>query len=213
MSFTNVVAEAKKIFPVQIKYKNEDAGMKILGKLMFFNPSFMTDYITTIGYTVYYPSRDWVNQNEISATISFIHECVHMNDEKRYNSFLWKLGYLFPHWLSLLVPFLLFVLSWKIVLPLALFFLLPLPAPFRMISEKRAYLAGIYAAHKLYNLDPSLLANDWSKIFKDSSYYWMWIFGLDREFEEFVNFINMNKELPIDSETLKIVNQLISAAR
>ena len=173
----------------------------------------MTNYITTIGYTVYYPDKTWIQKNPKEATVSFIHECVHMNDEKTTNSFLWKLGYLFPQWLSLLVPFLLFLVSWKIVLPLFLFFLLPLPAPFRMLFEKKAYFMGMYAAHKIYGVDPSLLGDEWSGVFKNSSYYWMWVFGLDKEFKDVSEAIKADQKLPVDDNTLKVVNQLIAAAK
>lgn len=212
MTFESVVTEAQKLFPVQIKYKNEDTGMNILGKLMVFNPSFMTKYITTIGYNVYYPSQEWIQKNPQDAIVTFIHECTHMYDEKTNNSFLWKLGYLFPQWLSLFVPFLLFFLSWKVVLPLVLFFLLPLPAPFRMMFERKAYCVGTYAAYKLYNVDPVKFITGYTNCFKNGAYYWMWIFGVDKYFTDFSTALVNKQSLSIDISTLQMADQLIAAA-
>jgi hypothetical protein len=208
MSFETVLAATQKYFPVKIKYKDEDTLMKIIGALMFFNKAFMTNFITTLGYTIYFPSRQWVVDHDQDAMVILIHEAVHMQDEKKY-SILFQLGYIFPLWLSLLVPFLLFVLSWKIVLPLALFFLLPLPAPFRMMFERKAYIIGVYAAYKLYGTDPFENASYYSSFFKDSSYYWMWILGVNNSMMEAASRIKQGIPPIDDVDTMKMVDKLI----
>ena len=72
--------------------KKEDSKlMKFISKLLFFNKTFMTDYVTTIGRTIYVPS------GYISST-TLRHELVHVAD---YNAH--------PVW---------FTLSYLLVLPI-----------------------------------------------------------------------------------------------
>jgi len=210
MTFETVLTETQKYFPVEIKYKDENTLMKVIGTLMFFNKNFMTKFITTLGNTIYFPSRQWVTDHPEDAKVTLIHEAIHMQDEKKYG-ILFKIGYTFPLWISLLVPFLLFVLSWKIVLPLALFFLLPLPSPFRMMFERKAYIIGAYAAYKLYGMDPFESCSRYSSFFKDNSYYWMWMFGVNNNFMEAASRIKQGLPPVDDVETMKMVDKLIEA--
>lgn len=214
MSFQDLVSESKNQFPdLQIKYKESSLFMKILGKILFFNPSFMTDYITTIGSTVYFPSESYVKVTPVSASIALLHELVHVYDAKKINKYLFYLLYLFPQTLILLVP-ILFFFSWKIGLILSLIFVLPIPAYFRMHFEKRAYITSLYALNKLskkLNFDPDLnnQKNVFITQFKNSAYYYMWIFSnIEKDFDNSVKNITDNKH-PFEDSVFDIIDKLI----
>lgn len=215
MAFNDLVTKAQTYFPnLQIKYKDQSTFMKLLGTLMFFNPAFMTDYITTIGNTIYWPSEQYVQNNSKSVSEVFIHECTHMYDEKRVGSVPFTLGYLFPQLLALPVLFLLFVLSWKIVLPLVLLCLAPLPAPFRALFERRAYFTSMLVGYKLYNWDPAVAAPHYAENFKNSSYYFMMPFGQDAAFaQEATNIKAGNPMSASEPALLNMINDLMSVAK
>ena len=67
MSFFDEFAKNLAAYDFKIKYKNESLFMKVIGFLLFFNKTFMTNYITTIGSTIYYPSREWCEKNDTAA--------------------------------------------------------------------------------------------------------------------------------------------------
>lgn len=213
MAFDNLVTKAKTYFPeLKIKYKNEDAFMKVLGALLFFNPAFMTSFVTTIGETIYFPNREYTNYNSSSEV--FIHECTHIYDEKRLGSLQFKIGYLFPQILALPILLLLFVLTWKIVLPLVLLCLLPWPAPFRANSERRAYFVSMRAGYELYGIDPALSGPHYANNFKNSSYYWMMPFGEEARFAaEAANIKAGKPESASDPALNKMISDLISTAK
>jgi len=215
MAFDELVAKAKTHFPnLQIKYKNEDTFMKILGTLMFFNPGFMTSFITTIGDTIYWPSREFVQNNPQSVSEVFIHECTHIYDEKRVGSAPFKLGYLFPQILALPMLLLLFMLTWKIVLPLVILCLLPLPAPFRAYFERRAYFVSMRAGYSLHGWDPTVIGAHAAKNFKNSSYYWMMPFGEDAKFAtEAANVLADKPESASEPALDKMINDLMTVAK
>jgi hypothetical protein len=207
MATADLIATAKTQFPnLQIKYKNQDPFMKFLGKLLFFSPSFMTTFVTTIGDTVYLPTE----QTLINTPDVFIHECVHMYDEKRIG-FFYYLGYLLPQLLAPLVLLLLFVTHWWIVLPLALLMLAPLPAPLRAFFEKKAYFVQLYAISKL-GRDPSTAAPQFVNWIRDGAYYWMWPFEQNSSFaQEMINIQMGTPSWSNDSALLQMVNDLITA--
>lgn len=215
MAFDDLVAKGKTYFPnLQIKYKDQDVFMKIVGALLFFNPGFMTSFITTVGNTIYWPNEQFIQSNPRGASEIFIHECTHMYDEKRLGSIPFKLGYLFPQVLFLPVLLLLFLLSWKIVLPLALLCLAPWPAPFRAYFERRAYFVSMLAGYKLFNWDPKTAAPQYAGSFKSSSYYWMMPFGEDAKFTaEAENVLAGKPESASEPELDKMINDLMSVAK
>lgn len=89
--------EVRKTVPqFKLAYKDQSAFMKVLGFFMTaFNPGFMTDYTTTIGNTVYFPTQSFYEiQTRASFTV-LAHEMVHMVDGQK-NGPLFKLSYLFP---------------------------------------------------------------------------------------------------------------------
>lgn len=212
MAYNDLIATAKNYFPdFQVKYKNQDTLMKILGALMFFNPNFMKLYTTTIGHTVYVPSEEFAQKPEFTSIL--IHECTHMYDNKRLG-LLFDLGYLFPQILFLPVLLLFFVLSWKIVLPLALLTLVPLPAPWRANLERRAYFVSMLADYLSYNIDPSITASHFANYMRGSSYYFMWPFEKDATFLEEATRIKAGKpSCASEPELFKQVNDLIAAAK
>lgn len=213
MAFNELVAKAQTYFPnLQIKYKDQDTLMKVLGTLMFFNPRFKTSFVTTIGETIYFPNKEYIAKSFASEV--FIHECTHIYDEKKSNSVKFKLGYLFPQILALPMLLLLFVLTWKIVVPLALACLLPWPAPFRAATERHSYFVSMRVGYDLHNIDPELSGPHYAKYFSNSSYYWMMPFGEEKRFaQEALNIKAGIAESALDPELNKIVSELVIAAK
>lgn len=213
MAFNELVAKAQTYFPnLQIKYKDQDTLMRVLGTLMFFNPRFKTSFVTTIGETIYFPTEEYITKSFVSEV--FIHECTHIYDEKKDGSVKFKLGYLFPQILALPMLLLLFVLTWKIVVPLALACLLPWPAPFRAAAERHAYFVSMRVGYDLHKIDPELSGPHYVKNFKNSSYYWMMPFGEDKRFaQEALNIKAGIADSTLDPELNKMVSELMIAAK
>lgn len=213
MAFNELVAKAQTYFPsLKIKYKDQDPLMKVLGTLMFFNPQFKTSFVTTIGDTIYFPNKEYTDHTSVSEV--FIHECTHIHDEQEIGAARFKLGYLFPQILALPMLLLLFVLTWKIVVPLALACLLPWPAPFRAKSERRAYFVSMRVGYTMYSVDPELSGPLYAKNFKNSSYYWMMPFGEDKRFAaEAANIKAGKPESASEPELDKMIVDLMTAAK
>lgn len=191
MSFEELVTASKKYFPkLQIKYKDESFLMRFISKFLVFNRGFMTSYTTTVGDTIYFPSSKFVKSHPISSSVVLLHELVHLHDQKKVTKPLFALSYLFP---QILVPicFLLCALvSWKIMLPLSLLCMAPVPAIFRMYWEKRAYISSFYVLQvlgKRLKFNPHLRTqeNVFLRYFHGSSYYYMWPFhDIDNQFDK-----------------------------
>lgn len=217
MSFQELVTASQKYFPdLRIKYKDQSFFMKALGKLLFFNKKFMTSYTTTIGSTVYFPSQSFIKTRPISAEVVLMHELVHVKDSKKYGRRLFSFLYLSPQILFFLcLPLLL--LSWKVAILLMMISLLPLPSFFRMFFEKRAYMASLYvlnALGKKLDFDPKLNSHceDFSKQFKNSTYYFMWIFsGIDKVFKNATRNIEDGNK-PFEDPVFDILDDLINSA-
>jgi hypothetical protein len=217
MSFQDLTTAAQHYFPnMQVKYKDQNWLMKILGKILFFTPDFMKSYTTTLGGDVYFPTSSFVKSRPVSSAVVLLHEIVHIHDEKRYTSLWFAFLYLFPQILSILCVPLFFLLSWKIVLPLMIITALPLPAVFRMHFEKRAYLSSLYVLHAL-----SKRLNFQSPIdnqstffvaqFKESYYYFMWPFGnIQKDFDQALVKINAEQRPYEDPILFDMLDVLIS---
>ena len=213
MTFQDLVTAAQKDFPdLQIKYKDQSWLMKLISIILFFNKYFMTSFTTTIGSKVYFPNESVIKARPVSAAIVLIHELVHVYDSKKYNKFLFGFLYLTPQVFALLcLP--LFLVSWKIALPLMLFFVSPIPSFFRMHFEKRAYLASLYVIYALanrLNFKPLLATQEegYLKHFRDSSYYFMWPFGnLRKDFDEGVARVKEGKR-PFEDPIFDMIDQL-----
>lgn len=214
MSFQELVTAAQRHFPdLQVKYKDQSPFMKFLGKVLFFNPGFMTSYTTTIGSTVYFPTESFVSARPTSAAVVLLHELVHIKDSQKISRFLFSLLYLSPQVFVLFcLPLLL--LSWKIALPLMVLFALPIPSFFRMHFEKRAYLTSLYSLYRLgnrLNFPPLLISQEalFLQQFKDSSYYFMWPFSnIQKDFDLAVSKIK-DGQRPFEDPIFDFLDDLI----
>lgn len=213
MTFENLVNESKKYFPnLEIKYKDQSNFMKFIGFLLFFNKDFMTKYITTIGNTVYFPSRDYIVQYPVRSSITLLHEFIHINDARKIGTVLFNFLYLFPQILIIFCLPLLLV-SWKLALVLLILCALPLPAYFRMKFERKAYISSLYVYKKLGDrLNKTINYNEHKDFsisqFKTSVYYFMWMFNsIDKDFDDAILKIN-NGEKPYEDDILDVVVDL-----
>lgn len=175
----------------EIRFKDESKFMKLLSKLLFFNKSFSTNYVTTIGEKVYWPTRKSYTPNSY---FTLAHEFVHIMDYKK-SPIKFILGYSFPQILSLpflLLPLLVWFVPIAYLLPFALF-LLPLPSPTRTYYELRGY--GMTIKSKLWNkINPDI--NHISKNFTSSNYYYMWPFK-----NNIISKLNQYNNLSVPSDT------------
>ena len=133
-----IVASITKDVPKYTVVAKEDSGfMRFLGDVMFFNPSFMTRFITTIGPTTYAPKKDIAD----NAWSVMAHEGVHARDDLRLGP-VFKILYLFPQCLAPLAAFagLALISHWFLLALVFLVCLAPLPAPGRVWAELRGYL-------------------------------------------------------------------------
>lgn len=216
MSFQNLVTAATKYFPdLVIKYKDQSGFMKFLGTLLFFNKSFMTDYTTTIGSTVYLPTESYTTVKPVSAAAVLLHELVHIKDAHKISKPLFMLLYLSPQIMAPLC-LLLLLLSWKIALPVFILFASPIPSYFRMYFERRAYFASLYSIFALskiknFSSDLSTEKASYLKHFKDSSYYFMWPFSnLDKDFDDAVTKIEASQR-PYEDSIFDIIDDLVKS--
>lgn len=212
---TEIMNKVKSLFPkVEIKSKNDSLFMKILSVILFFNKDFMTQFSTTIGNKIYFPSKSYVSSHPVSSFVILLHELVHIYDYNKYGALLFSLLYFSPQVLALLaLPTLFF--SWKLAL-LFLIFLLPIPSFFRMKLEKRAYLLSLYVMKRLnnrnsYNINLNDSKNEILAYFKNHSYYFMWPFSLNKEFNFALLLIESGRR-PYEDEIFDILDEIIDAS-
>jgi hypothetical protein len=133
------------VIPLKIKYKDESWEMKVLNYFVkWFNPTFMTNFTTVIGYTVYFTSRTYIKSYPRQAAQTLAHEAVHLLDTQRLGFPIFAFAYLFPQILAVFA--LLFPIN--IYFLLFLLFILPFPAPFRAYLEARAYAIDILSGRR-----------------------------------------------------------------
>lgn len=176
--------EGKKI---EITTKESSNLMKLIGWFLSgiqINKTFMTNYITTIGTTIYFPEKliEEIAPKRFMEVV--IHECVHAVDEHN-NKLLYKPSYLPELFLGLpllIISIILFILkSWiaaSVLLILALLCILPVPKPGRYHWEIRAYSTSLGIAH-IFNEDKAYInqIKRWiSGQLTGSSYYFTWPF-------------------------------------
>lgn len=132
----------------RIAFKDESRFMKIMGMLLFFSPSFMTDVTTTIGNTVYFPDKEYY---ERSWLYILPHEYVHLIDYNK-NKVLFVLRYLGPQLYAVLslISILAIWNLWFLLCLLFLLFLVPLPSSGRAKIEENGYLMSCLLEHKIY---------------------------------------------------------------
>ena len=170
-SFERVLIYGHEYFGLKIRFKNQSNLMKLLGFLLFFNKKFMTDYITVIGKNVYFPSAEWLDSHREKAAHILCHELVHVIDESRVGSVVFKMSYLFPQWLAIFSLFSFVVGPWAMMF---LLFLTPIPAPFRAFWEMRGYTMSDAVSYRVHRQFSNI---DWvADQFTSSAYYFMWPF-------------------------------------
>lgn len=215
MSFQNLVIAAREYFPnLQIKYKNESWLMRLISKLFFFSPGFMTEYTTTIGDTIYFPSEKFIKLHPVSSSVVLLHELVHLHDQKKIGKIPFVVSYLFPQILVPICVLLLLLISWKIMLPLAVLLSAPIPALFRTYWEKRAYLSSFYVLQLLGNkleFNPHLKSQEtvFLKYFHGSSYYYMWPFkDINKQFDAALELAKEGKR-PFKDPVFDMIEDLV----
>lgn len=73
--------------------KSESRFMRVIDKLLFFNKTFMTSYVTTIGNTLYITDT-WDEQDGFSRAATLRHERIHLRQQQRYGFLLYCILYL-----------------------------------------------------------------------------------------------------------------------
>jgi hypothetical protein len=169
-------------FPkAKLKYKDESWFMKLLGKLLFFVPGFMTRFTTTIGTTVYFPSRKWVEDKPDTCMAIISHEFIHMWDRgvllRRYKLDLFSLGWLSPQifgMFSLLSVLAMFDLRFLSFLSF-LIFTAPWSSKWRTHWESNGYAMTMifYAFTSGIRYNAQEAADSLSEEFTSRNYYWM----------------------------------------
>lgn len=220
--FNLFVGLMRKHYPnLKIAYKDESLFMKILSKIMFFNKSFATDFITTIGDTVYYPSRAWVEEKPVNAMNVLAHECVHIKDSHKFSSPIFKLMYMAPQVFALLLIPAFFLIGWWALL--FLLFLAPIPSPGRMYFERRGYTMTLFMLDRRlqeFGLPDGSRAdmlnktaeNIDKKYFTGSAYYFMWPFGMETKFAEAIKSIISGDILDSD-EVFRFVDAALTKSK
>jgi hypothetical protein len=169
-----------------IKYKNTSWLMKALGVLIWlFNRRFMTDYVTTLRWTVYFPSPGFITKNpDLSAQI-LMHEFVHLWDRKQ-EGIAFSLLYALPQGLVVFPLLALLGAGWfipwwgNLILGLlAILCLMPWPARWRMTHELRGYTMNLAYAYWMWGTNMDTLDEFLVKQFTGWGYYKMWDFGGD----------------------------------
>ena len=192
--FEKLVAELKKVSDLKIAFKDESRLMKVLSFLLFFNKKFMENYTTTLGSTVYFPSKQWLNANTDSARRTLCHEMMHILDSKKFGGLAFSFSYISPQILSLLS---LFSISGNLWFLLSLLFLAPLPAPLRAMWEIRAYAvtdAVLFEEEKRFSNADWLVDQ-----FVSAGYYFMWPFK-----NHVLRTIEKNREMIKSGEASKV---------
>lgn len=175
--------ETQHSIKIEIKPKSESKLLNFLNPIVsIFNKNFMSDYVTTIGNTIWYPDG-WLDKNDFKSRLqTVIHECIHIKQGKSQPNFIHEFLYLFPQSLSILSLFSLLSvplgMGWLWCL-LFLFFLAPVPAYFRYKKELEAYRIRILFFKHVYNSSEEML--QWTKKMivenlSKSNYYFAWPF-------------------------------------
>jgi len=181
------VSDMQQLAPgMKIVIKHESRLMRFLNVILFFTPDFMTRYCTTVGSTIYVPEA-WLEQHPYRLLPVLAHETQHIWDHRRYHV-AYLLGYFVPQLLalgSLLAVLAVWFSNYWLWALTCLVFLAPLPAPGRMLIERRGYLMSLAVEYWMGAADP--MKNGWPvSAFVTAGYYFMWPFkkSLDRWFRE-----------------------------
>lgn len=133
-------AEARGMIPgFEVLPKSRSWHQRLVGKLLFFNPSYMQSFSTTL-YPKVYLSAALEERRDMVLFSTLAHELVHLWDNQR-NRILFPIGYVFPQALALL-SFGAIGAFWVLDFFGFLVFLAaaaPWPAYWRMKAEMRGY--------------------------------------------------------------------------
>lgn len=207
---------------IKIKFKNESMFMKILGYILFFNKTFMTSYVTTIGNIIYFPSKEIIEKTPDNAINTLAHEYVHIKQSKNYTSILFSLLYLFPLSLILIFIPLGFIFHWVFFI-LSLLCITPLPACWRTKFEVEGYSMTLFMRNQrlieqgLSEDQRWLLLNELAdkidkKYFRGPTYWYMWPFGVKAKLTNYLKFIVNDDILDID-ETFKEIKRVYDISK
>ena len=96
-SFEEGVSFVRKHIPgFEVRYKNENFVSKLIGVLVWpFCRRYMKDFTSTRFGKVYFPSREYVRENQSVAFKILMHEFVHLWDEKE-KGWRFRIDYLLP---------------------------------------------------------------------------------------------------------------------
>ena len=207
----------------EVKFKDESILMKIIGYILFFNKTFMTNFVTTIGRTVYWPSKEKLEERDVGALVTLAHEYQHAKDAQKITSFLFSILYLFPLilalpgvlvafsspiWITLMVLGTISWSWWLLPFIITLIFLLPLPAPWRKHYELKGYTMSLFATNEVLK-EREFTVEERTDILKSqissknqhftgASYYFMWPFGVKDDLHKAVIAIVTEKILEKD---------------
>ena len=189
----------------EVKFKDESKFMKLIDKILFFNKTFMTGYITTIGQKVYWQTRERYEGNKEASFNTLAHEFVHVMDSVN-KPVTFTLGYLFPQILAapglifaLLLPLWITLMAlsimspWWLLMLLFLGFLAPIPSPGRKKAEVRGYGMSFLVRMWRYGNVSNWKYERSVDAFTGPNYYWMWPFEkqVRKELDQF-----KQKEIP-----------------
>jgi hypothetical protein len=218
--FINTCNFVKSMIPgFQVKFKNQSRLMKVLGVPLWpFNRTFMTEYVTTLRWTVYFPSGESIKNNPENAIEPLMHEFIHLWD-RRQNGVWFSVGYLSPQ-IWAIVPFAgLAAFGWLfpvstdcLMLGTGVLCLAPWPSLWRTRFELRGFTVTL--AYKQWTLGvlASTEGKEWiEKQFTGWYYYKMWPFknNLANRIDTIIEQIRANKlGIPFDYvETFLATNE------
>lgn len=195
--------------PMQLVEKESSTLMKFIGWFLAItniNKTFMTNYITTLGSTVYYPKK-LISEIEPKIFVeTMMHESVHALDSQKHG-FLFQITYL-PELYFGLPLFLFSILSivlksymvFGILFALFLIAILPIPKFGRYHWEMRAYATSLVAAN-LFDAsdDYKSYVKEWIKSHLMGSAYYFALpisqFYSDQKYENYINSHPLKEEI------------------
>lgn len=151
----NCVEALHREFPkVKLRFKDESAFFKVIyyvGFMFLWNPKFLTNYATVLGYTMWFPRREFAEDGLYGL---LRHEMQHLRDgsAKWYAYIL----YTFPQSLVSIVLLLAMLhhWAWLALVPVTL---APWPAPWRSWLEMRGYAETMRAVAAWHGTAPSVV--------------------------------------------------------
>lgn len=163
-------------YGARVAFKDESLLIRLIGALLFFNRSFMTDFTTTIGRTIYLPTRACSEVDGAWWEV-LAHEGVHVHDYCRA-PVRFVLGYLFPQCLAALALLAIGAIWWTPMIACLGFLvaLAPWRAPWRTRSERRGYAMSTLC--EAMNVGPWYVrSSSWRRWLRDQftgpDYYYM----------------------------------------